>query len=175
MQIRAHVLFPFDLGLELDFTGKDAEEIFKQVSSRKSATLSFEGREYANAQVVTQIYKFGVGTIEISFDFDGDLAQAARFSCYAENMIIGRQPIVKYCQSHVDGVIQKASEYADYRYEKRLEEAELFPIFVIGETLSPEERVTEISRLVGGDDLKQPSGLMHARNMLATAWDRKHK
>ena len=43
------------------------------------------------------------------------------------------------------------------------------------ETLTPDQRVSEIGRLVGGDDISQSTGLMHARNMLAAAWDRKHR
>jgi hypothetical protein len=120
MQIRTHLLFPFDLGLELDFSGHDAEEIFKQVSSRRTANVTFEGVTYKDASIVTQIYKFGVGSIEISFDMDADLSQAARLSCFAENVWVGKLPIVKYCQSHVDSVIRQASKYADYHYEKRL-------------------------------------------------------
>jgi len=139
MRMRAHILFPFDLGLELDFTGKDAEEIFKQVSSRKSAEVRFDDEAFLDGAVSTQIYKFGVGTIEISFDLDADLAQAARISCFTENLQVGKMPIVKYCQSHVDGVIQRASKFADYRYEKRLEEADLLPVFVIGESLQKED------------------------------------
>src|ERR1035437_9221494 len=135
VKMRAHILFPFDLGLELDFAGHDAEEMFKQVSSRISAEVRFAGQVFADATVATQIYKVGVGTIEIAFDLDVDLPEAAKISCFAENIQVGKMPIVKYCQSHVDGVIQRASAYADYRYEKRLEEADLLPIFVIGETL----------------------------------------
>jgi hypothetical protein len=147
MQIRTHVLFPFDLGLELDFTGKDAQEIFKQVSSRRSATVSFDAGTYENATVITQIYKFGVGTIEIAFDADLDLARAAKLSCFAENIQVGKAPIIKYCESHVDGVIRQASRYADYRYERRLEDAELFPIFVIGEALSKDQVREELPQV----------------------------
>ncbi len=144
MQIRTHLLFPFDLGLELDFTGKDAAEIFKQVSSRKSASVLFQNTTYENAAVVTQIYKFGVGSIEISFDMDADLNYAAQLSCFAENVWVGKMPIVKYCQSHVDAVIRQASKYADYQYERRLEDMELFPVFVIGEALQSKEDRQEL-------------------------------
>ena len=144
MQIRTHLLFPFDLGLELDFAGHDAEEIFKRVSSRRTASLVFEGATYEEASIVTQIYKFGVGSIEISFDMDADLSQAARISCFAENVWIGKMPIIKYCQSHVDSVIRQASKYADYHYEKRLEEVDLFPVFVIGESLQAERERDEL-------------------------------
>src|SRR5579872_4217219 len=98
MRMRAHILFPFDLGLELDFTGHDAEEMFKQVSSRKSAEVRFDGQLFSEATVATQIYKFGVGTIEIAFDLDTDLPVAARISCITENIQVGKMPIVKYCQ-----------------------------------------------------------------------------
>jgi len=144
MQIRTHLLFPFDLGLELDFSGHGAEEIFKQVSSRKTANVVFEGTTYEEASVVTQIYKFGVGSIEISFDMDADLPEAARLSCFAENVWVGKMPIIKYCQGHVKSVIDQASKYADYHYEKRLEETDLFPIFVIGETLNAERERGEL-------------------------------
>src|SRR5437016_3102794 len=134
MQIRTHILFPFDLGLELDFTGPDAQEMFKEVSSKKTAEIHFEDQNYPDASVTTQIYKFGVGSIEIAFDADLDLAQAARLSCFTENIRVADKPILKYCQSHVNGVIKQASRYADYRYERRLEDVDLLPVFVIGET-----------------------------------------
>ena len=143
MQIRTHFLFPFDLGLELDFTGKDAQEAFKQVSSRKTASVSFDGEIFESATVATQIYKFGVGTIEIAFDLDADLSRAAQLSCFAENTMVGKMSILAYCRSHVDGVIRQASKYADYRYERRLEEVDLFPVFVIGEALASEEDRSE--------------------------------
>src|ERR1017187_7339070 len=139
MRMRTHILFPFDLGLELDFTGHDAEDMFKQVSSRKNAEVRFESHVFSEATVATQIYKFGVGTIEIAFDLDADLPEAAKISCFAENLQVGKMPIVKYCQSHVDGVIQRASKYADYRYEKRLEDADLLPVFLIGEALKKDD------------------------------------
>lgn len=133
--MRAHILFPFDMGLELDLSGHDAEDIFRRVSSRRNADVRFDGETIAGATVTTQIYKFGVGTLEIAFDLDTDLPGAARISCFTENLQVDGQAIIKYCQSHVDGVIQSASVYADYRYEKRLEEVDLLPIFAVGETL----------------------------------------
>src|SRR4051812_6380558 len=115
MQIQCHFLFPFDMGLELDFTGKHAQEIFQEVSTRKMTNLYFEGHTFAGAEVSTQIYKFGVGLIQISFELDSDLTLSARLSCFAESVHVGKTPIVKYCQSLVDGVIRHASKYADYR------------------------------------------------------------
>lgn len=42
------------------------------------------------------------------------------------------------------------------------------------EELTPEQRVEEIARLVGADAQHQESGLLHARNLLSAAWERKH-
>ena len=93
MRMRAHILFPFDLGLELDFAGHDAEEMFRQVSSRKTADVRFDDQVFSDASVTTQIYKFGVGTIEIAFDLDTDLPEAARISCFTENIQVGKRTI----------------------------------------------------------------------------------
>jgi len=124
------------MGLELDFAGKGAEQIFKEISSHKMARLYFEGHVYGDADISTQVYKFGLGLIQISFPLDTDISQAARLSCFAESLHVGKTPVVKYCQGLVHGVIQQASKYASYRYEKRLEEEDLFPVFVVGESLA---------------------------------------
>ncbi len=97
--------------------------------------MYFEGHDYGEADVSTQVYKFGVGLIQISFPLDMDMAQAARLSCFAESVHVGHTPVLKYCQGLVNGVINTASKYADYRYENRLEEEDLFPVFVLGEGL----------------------------------------
>src|SRR4051794_25372690 len=114
------------MGLELDFAGQGAQQIFKEISTHKTARLFFEGHDYGEADVSTQVYKFGVGLIQISSPLDIDLAQAARLSCFAESMYVGDVPVLKYCQGLVHGVIKKASKYASYRYEKHLEEEDLF-------------------------------------------------
>src|SRR4051812_9739354 len=133
MKILTHFLFPFDMGLELDFAGEGAQEIFKEISSHKTARLYFEGHDYGEADVSTQVYKFGVGLIEIAFPLDTDLAQAARLSCFAESMHVGNISVQKYCQGLVHGVIKTASKYASYRYENRFAEEDLVPVFVLEE------------------------------------------
>ena len=123
------------MGLELDFTGEGAQEIFKEISSHKTARLFFENHDYGEADVSTQVYKFGVGIVHITFPLDMEMSQSARLSCYAESLSVGHTPILKYCQGLVHGVIKTASKYASYRYEKRLEEEDLYPVFVLGDDL----------------------------------------
>ena len=71
---KIHILFPFDLGLELDFAGKDAKEFFKAISLRKMGVLSFEGKNLLKAEFYTQVYRFGVGIIQISFETEPNLS-----------------------------------------------------------------------------------------------------
>jgi hypothetical protein len=135
MKMQVSFLFPFDMGLELDLSGQGASEMFKEISTHKTERLYFEGHSFGEADVSTQVYKFGVGLVQINFPSDMDMPQAARLSCFAENLHVGHTPVVRYCQGLVNGVIETASAYANYRYEKRFEQEDLLPIFILGETL----------------------------------------
>lgn len=133
MHSKIHLLFPFDMGLELDFTGKDTREFFKEISARRLGVLSTENRVFPEAEFSTQVYRFGVGIIQISFNIEDDINALADLSCKLEKIKVGKINIIPYCQSLVDGMIQRASKYATYRYENRLTEGEIFPIFVFTE------------------------------------------
>src|SRR3954463_15069043 len=109
MKMESHFLFPFDMGLELDFAGKGAQQIFKEISSHKTARLYFEGQDYGEADVSTQVYKFGVGLVEIAFPMDLEVEQAARLSCFAESVFVGKTAVLKSCDGLVNGVIKTAS------------------------------------------------------------------
>jgi DNA repair protein RecN (Recombination protein N) len=74
------------------------------------------------------------------------------------------------CVTHLAQIAAMAD--TQYRVEKHVAGERTITTV---ETLDSEQRVAEIGRLVGGDDLKQSSGMAHARNMLAAAWDRKHR
>ncbi|MHB9155399.1 MAG: hypothetical protein ACYC5N_06875 [Endomicrobiales bacterium] len=130
MKSKINILFPFDMGLELDFTGKDAREFFKEIATRRLGVLAVDGKIFSQTEFSTQVYRFGVGMIQISFELDADLAYLAGLSCRIEKIRVGKTGIVSYCQSLVEGLIQKASKYATYRYERRFNGGEIFPIFV---------------------------------------------
>jgi hypothetical protein len=121
------------MGLELDFTGKDALAFVKEISTRSMGVLSAEGKIFSQAEFSTQVYRFGVGLIQISFETDGDVNFLASLSCRIETVRVGKTSILAYCQSLVDGFIQRALKYATYRYERRLTDTELFPIVVFSE------------------------------------------
>lgn len=129
MLINVYLLFPFDMGLELDFVGKDTKEIFKEIYSRRMQNLTFEGKIFSNPISTIQFFKFGTGLIQISFVMQGDFAACAHLSCNAEHISAGKTRIVPWCKSLVDNLINKAQRFATYKYERRLDEVDLFPIF----------------------------------------------
>jgi hypothetical protein len=131
MKATVHVLIPFDLGLELDFKGKDAKEIVKDVSHRPTAPLTFQGRIFRDATVTAQIYKFGVGMLQLSFEASGDMTLFNALSCRTEALAVGKIGIGAWARTLVDGLLDRAKEFATYRYERRLSEIDVFPVFVL--------------------------------------------
>jgi hypothetical protein len=121
MKATVHFLVPFDLGLELDFVGRDAKEIVKEISSRPTANLAFQGRIFPEAKLTARIYKFGVGLIQISFTTDGDMDLFASLSCRAEAVSVGKTSMAVWARQLVDGLIERARPFASYQYERRLE------------------------------------------------------
>ncbi|HOW29009.1 MAG TPA: hypothetical protein PK876_10980 [Elusimicrobiota bacterium] len=130
MNATAHFLIPFDLGLELDFVGEDAKEIFKEVSTRPAHDLTFSGRIFPNARITSHLYKFGIGILQLTIDIEGDMAFMADLSCRAEALSVGKIDIRSWGHSLVDDLIHRAKKFATHQYEQRLKDIEVFPIFV---------------------------------------------
>jgi hypothetical protein len=131
--MRATVLFliPFDLGLELDFVGPDAKEIMKEISTRPAANVSFDGRLFQDVRLTSRLYKFGVGLIQLSFAAEGDLDFFAALSCRAEAVTVGKTPVAPWARTLVDGLVARARKFASHQYEQRLDEVDIFPVFVL--------------------------------------------
>ncbi|MBK8871147.1 MAG: hypothetical protein KBD85_01825 [Elusimicrobia bacterium] len=130
MRSHVHIVIPFDLGLELDFGSEDAKAIAKEVSSRAVDNLVFGGRTFSDVHVTAQIYKFGVGLLELVFQVEGDLDFLATLSCRTEALTVGGASIAEWAHTLVDGVIANAKKFASHAYDRRLEEVDPFPIFV---------------------------------------------
>src|ERR1051326_2282358 len=108
MKTRVSLLIPFDLGLELDFVGKDAKEIVKEVSGLPAPEFTFKDRVFQNVQLTAQIYKFGVGLIQLSFALEAPLDFLAALSCRAEAVTVGDTDIRDWARTLVDGLISRA-------------------------------------------------------------------
>ncbi len=133
MKTMVHIVIPFDLGLELDFVGADAKAIAKEVSKLSVKNVAFEGRAFTDVNLTANIYKFGVGLAELVFGVEGELDFLAALSCRTERMTVSGVPLTDWARSLVDGVIAGAKRFASHAYERRLEEVDPFPIFVLGQ------------------------------------------
>lgn len=130
MKTTVHILIPFDLGLELDFEGADAKAIAKELSSRPIDDLRFGGRSFVDVRLAVQIYKFGIGQLDLSFAAEGELDFLATLSCRAEALTVGSRSITEWAHSLVDEVIAGARRFASHSYDRRLEDVDPFPVFV---------------------------------------------
>ncbi|NLI22055.1 MAG: DNA repair protein RecN [Clostridiales bacterium] len=101
---------------------------------------------------------------EIDTGISGHIA-----SVVAEKM----DDIARYHQVVCVTHLAQIAAMADWQYRVEKHVAGERTITTV-EQLAPEQRVAEIARLVGADELHQESGLAHARSMLAAAWERKH-
>lgn len=131
MKATAHFLIPFDLGLELDFAGPDAKAAEKEISTRSSAPVSFEGRSFSDAQVTTTLFRFGIGLTQLSFPVEGDLGALAALACKNESLSVGKTRLETWARALVDGQIAKARKFAEHAYDRRLEDFDVFPVFLL--------------------------------------------
>ncbi len=140
MKSRIHILYPFDLGLEVDFKGRDAAEFLKSISQRKINTPVMLPEStvklYADSEILTSVYKFGVGLIQIKLSIEGELGDLAKQSFLIERVRVGKTPLLSYCRSLTESIISRAEKFAVHRYDMRLPDAELFVITEAAETIA---------------------------------------
>ncbi|MFH1260185.1 MAG: hypothetical protein ABII74_10340 [Elusimicrobiota bacterium] len=140
------LLMPFDMGLELDFASQDDELLYRELQVHHLKNLSLEQETFfLNAAINTHFFRFGIGLIEINFEFEGDIKECVRLVKKIGSFSVGCQSLKEYCRKLSLEVIEKAFPYASYRYALRLEEMEFFPIFLLAE-LPAENLETFIKR-----------------------------
>ncbi len=130
MQTQVVLLFPFDLGLELDFTSKGTQSIVHEISTHDLPSLSLGGKIFSKAQTESHLYRFGTGIIQINFSAQLDVNECAEISCNTEKITVGKTAILEWCQSRVSELTARAQEFAIHRYDMRLEESDIFPVFI---------------------------------------------
>lgn len=131
MRTQIVLLFPFDLGLELDFAEKETQSIVQEISTHTLPPLSFGGKLFLDARAESHLYRFGVGIVQINFFTDCDLNECAEISCHAEKISVGKISVSEWCQTRVDELIDRAQEFATHRYDLRFKDSEIFPIFIL--------------------------------------------
>lgn len=134
MKVQLHLLIPFDLGLELDFGDQRTQGLIKEMDSRWVKDLTLEGELLGTAEAVTRIFRFGVGVIQITLPLaDISLERCARLAQRTERLYAGKNSLSAFFQLIVQDVVAKASAFATYAYERRLEEFDVFPVFLLEE------------------------------------------
>lgn len=130
MKTHVVLLYPFDLGLELDFAGEEAQSMTHEVYAHALPPISFNSKLYAEARTESHLYRFGVGLIQINFQMEFNLNECAELSCNLEKLFIGKTGVSEWCQKRVKELIERAQSFAIHRYDLRLEESETFPTFI---------------------------------------------
>lgn len=130
MQTQVSLLFPFDLGLELDFSGKEATSLVHEVASHSVPSLTLFGKIITEVKAESHLYRFGVGIIKLNFFLDFDLTRCAEISCNVEKISVGKTALFDWCQSRVNELIKRAVPLATHRYDLRLKDSEIFPVFI---------------------------------------------
>lgn len=133
MKTEVVLLFPFDLGLELDFSRKQVKDIFHEVSTHELAGLTYEDRSFAGVRAEFRLYRFGVGLIQVRFSIDDTPDGLAAIACEAESLNVAGEPILLWCQDKAQELINHAQEFAIHRYDQRLMETEVFPVFIFSQ------------------------------------------
>ena len=138
MRVEVRILYPFDMGLELDLSGQEAGALVARLANAGSVRVALGGRELGTGQVSGRIYRFGIGVLELSLDLELDFDGCARISCNTALMEVDGQSIADFAESHVHSIIESAQRFATYRYERRLEDRELFPLFIVRDPIAGE-------------------------------------
>jgi hypothetical protein len=131
MQVEVRILSPFDMGLELDLSGQEAGALVARLADAGTVQVRLEGRQIGSGQISGRIYRFGIGMFELSLDLDLDFDGCARISCNTALIDVDGQPVADFAEARVHAIVESAQRFATYRYERRLEDHELYPMFIL--------------------------------------------
>ncbi|HAM38537.1 MAG TPA: hypothetical protein DCP53_03975 [Elusimicrobia bacterium] len=125
------LLYPFDMGLDLDLKKDGTNTFFKVLNHEKASSLIFFDKHYYNVEIETRIYRFGCGLISISFQIDKNLQACTQISSLSSQIKIDGTELTEYCKILANRVIKESQIYSTHNYEKKLEEVEIFPVFIM--------------------------------------------
>jgi hypothetical protein len=138
MQVAVQILYPFDLGLEIDLSGQEAGALVARLADIGVHEVTFSGAALGTGQVSGSLYRFGVGVVDVTFEMEGELADCARISVGAEQLEVDRKPIGDFSESLAQGIIESCRQFATYTYDRRLEDREIYPIVILRELITGE-------------------------------------
>ncbi|MDD5686838.1 MAG: hypothetical protein PHE88_03265 [Elusimicrobia bacterium] len=125
------LLFPFDMGLDLDFKKEGTNSFYKTLHSEKISSLNFFDDRYEEIDVESRIYRFGCGLIAISFKIDKNIQACTQIANLSSQIKINDTDITTYCRKIADDIIMKAQQFATHKYDSKFKDVEIFPIFTM--------------------------------------------
>ncbi len=131
-KIRVHYLYPFDLGMDLDL-GLNHNRYNKEVLRKPDAgQVFFEGESLGPATLVADLYPFGIGMIDLSFNFPSDLTEASDLAVSNEKVRVGKYALPVYLLGQIDETLAKARPYSRSAGVERLEPShEIFNLLML--------------------------------------------
>ncbi|MBI2070437.1 MAG: hypothetical protein HYT79_07505 [Elusimicrobia bacterium] len=130
--IRVTYLYPFDLGLDLELNLRDEHYSKEILRSADAGEVLFEGRRIGTAALAGHLYPFGVGMLELTFDFQDSLAEASDLAVSCEKVHLGRYALNVFFQSQIETVLAKARRWARAAGPGRIESGrEIFPLLTL--------------------------------------------
>jgi hypothetical protein len=138
MRVGVRILYPFDMGLELDLSGQEAGALVARLADAGSVQVALNGQELGVGQVSARIYRFGIGVFELGLDLDLDFDGCALISCNTALIEVDGHSMADFAESRVHDIIESSRRFATYSYERRLEDRELFPLFILREPIPGE-------------------------------------
>lgn len=130
MELVINYLYPFDLGMELDLPVESRRYAKELIRPEPAGQVVFEGGTVGQASWLGYVYPFGMGMIEVSFSFEGDLADADRLAIYEERLHVGKYSLPVFLRNNKNKVIEKARAFARFVYPQPLDvDEEIFALF----------------------------------------------
>ena len=148
-KIKCLLVYPFDTGLDLDFEkllsyegGKivaaDRYYLEKKTPVKVFATslegIKLRGKSLApEGRLEMSIYSFGMGMAMVSFSLEKEIKDLIEIAEGANRVEIEKKNILEYCSQLSRELIINLEDYAIRKYETRLEEEDIYPLFVMEE------------------------------------------
>lgn len=143
------LVYPFDTGLDLDFEKLLSYEGGKVIEANryylekktpvKIFTTSFEDIRLKGKPLTAQgaleisVYSFGTGLATVSFSLIKEIKDLVKIAEGANRIEIEGRNVLEYCSQFSRDLVINLEDYAIRKYETRLEEEQIYPLFVMEE------------------------------------------
>lgn len=130
MIFKIHLLYPFDLGAEFNFSAESGKTFKKELRLGEKPLLSYGGKVFRDVEITAEVFSFGSCVIDISFSDETEYDFLANLSSNCENIKADKGTLIEYCETLARGVEERVRGFRKKEYSTRLKTRELFPVFI---------------------------------------------